>query len=269
MSGTLVDLNGIGAYANYDAGYSTIWANDADIFLGTFSSGIKNLSKSNITTNTTDPIDISAYIMNYLNYPDITSDNIRYLHGNNDKLLCITDSGIDVYKMHPQAYRSTSSESNAYKGFMTSKSFYYTTSGVQWSINRVNTCLVDWAEPDYSYIAGSGILASGIKINDIYVTEGTSADNVSNTLFIATSSGVAIIDEFSLEYIIYYYDNIASIWADPISGLNNGKVYISTSDSFNIVNLETNIVEDYYTEIHAGKAGETLQGNDIVDINVV
>lgn len=31
----------------------------------------------------------------------------------------------------------------------------------------------------------------------------------------------------------------------------------------------TYLVEDYYTEIHAGKAGETLQSNDIVDINAL
>jgi hypothetical protein len=64
-------------------------------------------------------------------------------------------------------------------------------------------------------------------------------------------------------------DNIVAIWADATAGLNNGKVYISTSASFNIVNLETNVVEDYYTEIHAGKAGEVLQGNDIVDMNAL
>jgi len=201
-----VDIDGLVAYANHIDGYSTVWANSTTVFLGTFDSGIKNLSKSNITTNTTDPIDISAYIMNYLNYPDITSDNIRYLHGNNDKLLCITDSGIDVHKMHPQSYRSTSSESNAYKGFMTSSGkFYYTVSGTnRWSIKVVYTCLVDWAEPDYEYATGSGVLASGISINDIFVTEGTSYDGVSNTLFLATSSGVAIIDEGTMEYKIYY-----------------------------------------------------------------
>lgn len=67
---------------------------------------------------------------------------------------------------------------------------------------------------------------------------------------------------------LYGTDNIASIWAESTAGLNNGKVYISTSDSFNIVSLETNSVVDYYTETHAGAAGETLQGNDTVDINI-
>jgi hypothetical protein len=62
--------------------------------------------------------------------------------------------------------------------------------------------------------------------------------------------------------------NIVAIWAESTAGLNNGKVYISTSDSFNIVSLETNSVVDYYTETHAGAAGETLQGNDTVDINI-
>lgn len=64
-------------------------------------------------------------------------------------------------------------------------------------------------------------------------------------------------------------DNIVAIWADPTAGLNSGKVYISTSSSFNIVDLETDLVIDYYTETHAGAAGETLQGDDVVDINVL
>ena len=64
-------------------------------------------------------------------------------------------------------------------------------------------------------------------------------------------------------------DNIVAIWADQTTSLTNGKIYISTTDSFNIINSETGIVVDYYTETHAGEAGETLQGDDIVDINIL
>jgi hypothetical protein len=201
-----IDINGLGAFSNNLAGYSTVWANSDAVFLGSCFEGIKIINKNAIITNTDAPIDLNSYVMNYLNYPDITSDNIRYLHGNNDKLLCITDSGVDVYKMHPQAYRSTSSESNAYKGFMTnSGKFYYTVSGTnRWFVKIMYTCLADWAEPDYEYATGSGVLASGISINDIYVTEGTSSDGISNTLFLATSSGAYVLDEGTNEYAIYY-----------------------------------------------------------------
>ena len=83
--------------------------------------------------------------------------------------------------------------------------FYYTVlSGSVWSINRVKSCLWDWYSPDYSYLSGGEILASGIEINDIFVTELTASDYSNNTLFLATSSGVYVIDEGNLNYAIYY-----------------------------------------------------------------
>lgn len=64
-------------------------------------------------------------------------------------------------------------------------------------------------------------------------------------------------------------NNIVAIWAMPDAGLNNGKMYVSSLNSFNVVNLATDIVDDYYTEVYAGKSGEVLQGNDIIDINIL
>jgi len=201
-----VNIEGMGAYANDDLGYVTVWSNESKVFVGSTSSGVKYLNKSDITYDIDNPINLTCFMRDYLNYPDISSNNIRYLHGNDELLLCITDSGVDVYKLGMQAYRSTSSESNAYKGFMTSTGkFYYTVSGSnEWSVHRVNTCLFDWSIPDAEYKTGGSILASGIKLNDIFVTENTSSDGISNTLFIATSSGVYMIDEGSNKYNIYY-----------------------------------------------------------------
>jgi hypothetical protein len=206
FSGVLVDIDGIGAFANYELGYVTVWANADRVFIGATNDGVKYLDKSDITYDVDDPVDISSFITDYLNYPDISSNNMRYLHGNNELLLCITDAGIDVHKMGTQAYRSTSSESNAHKGFMTSTGrFYYTVSGIDsWAIHILNTCLVDWSTPDETYSTGGSILPSGIVIRDIFVTENTSVDGESNTIFAATSSGVYIIDEGNNTYAIYY-----------------------------------------------------------------
>jgi hypothetical protein len=63
-------------------------------------------------------------------------------------------------------------------------------------------------------------------------------------------------------------NDFVAIWADSDASLTNGKMYVSSEASFSVVNLETSIVEDYYTETRAGEAGEVLQGDDIVDINV-
>jgi len=64
-------------------------------------------------------------------------------------------------------------------------------------------------------------------------------------------------------------NNFISIWADNTASLSNGKMYISSSNSFNIVSFESNSIIDYYTETHIGEAGETLQSNDIIDVNVM
>ena len=64
-------------------------------------------------------------------------------------------------------------------------------------------------------------------------------------------------------------DNFSAIWADTDASLSNGKMYISSAAAFMVVNLSTDLVEDYYTETHAGEAGESLTSNDIVDNSVV
>jgi len=64
-------------------------------------------------------------------------------------------------------------------------------------------------------------------------------------------------------------DDFVAIWADSDASLENGKMYVSSAASFNIINLSTHSVEDYYTESHAGEAGEVLEGDDIVDVNAL
>ena len=195
------------AYVTYSGGFSTVWANNDYVFIGTTDSGVKYLSKTKISGSISYPIDLSVHLssLSDLTFYSPGSDDILYLHGNSDKLLCITPAGVDVIKINPQSYKSCTTISGAKKGFITSTgTFYYTVSGTtNWSLNRVNTCLFDWGAPDYSYTT-SGVLATGISINDIFATENTAHDGVSNTLFVATSSGVYVIDEGSDEYIIYY-----------------------------------------------------------------
>lgn len=194
------------AYIDYNTGFKTVWANDDKIFLGTTNSGIKYLDKTCISGSIMTPYDLGSCLSDYVTPYGITSNNIRYVHGNNDKLVCCTASGVDVFKMDPQGYRSYTTVSGASKCFMTSTGkFYYTTiSGVVWSVNRVDTTLVDWQMPDNSYVAGGSLIEEVIRFNDLYVTEGTTLNGISNTLFLATSSGVYVIDEGTQTKNIYY-----------------------------------------------------------------
>lgn len=187
------------AYIRDYGEFTTVWANDTAVFVGT-TSGIKYLYKTCISGTIISPEDISLCLMDYVSPYGVTDEEIRYLHGNNDFLMCCTVSGVDVYKLEPNGYRSSAYVEGVQKCFMTSTGkFYYTLSGINWSINRVDRPQIDWVTPDEVYTTGSGIFDEGLVINDIFVTEQN--DNV---IFTATSSGVYVIDEATLNYNKYY-----------------------------------------------------------------
>lgn len=200
-----VDINGIGAFFNYADGLTTVWADDTTLYFGTNSSGVKYILKSNITTDTDDPVNLEKYVHDYTEF-SLTSPAIKYIHGYENYMVVCTTSGVDAIKHNPQGYRSYTTCSGVQKCFMTSTGrFYYTISGSNdWSLNVRDSLLVDWYNPDESYITGSGIFESGIKLNDIYVTENTGSDGSSNTIYTSTSSGVYVIDTSDDTYSIYY-----------------------------------------------------------------
>jgi hypothetical protein len=198
------------AYITYNGGFSTVWANDGKVFIGTTGSGVKYINKTCISGSVGSPYDLITCLNSFSDltyYHELTSDNIRYIHGSGDILCVVTSSGVDIVKIDPQSYRSYSLVNNAKKSFMTGdKKFYYTISGTEWSLNRVDNCLGDWQAPDKSYTTGGGILPAGEKINDIFITENTASDSTSNTIFCATSNGIFVIDESNDEYVIYYIE---------------------------------------------------------------
>jgi len=122
------------AYINYNSGFNTVWGNDSKVFIGTTYSGIKYFNKTCISGSITDPVNLFTCLRNFSNltyYHDLTSDNIKYIHGYGDVLCVVTTSGIDVVKLDPQSYRSYTIIDNGCKCFMTSTGkFYYTTSGI-------------------------------------------------------------------------------------------------------------------------------------------
>lgn len=194
-------------YINYNLGFTTVFGNNTKVYLGTVNSGIKYINKTCISGTVNNPEDLVSCLADYVSPFGITSQNIRYIHGNGDNyLMCCTSGGVDVYHMNQTLYRSSTTVSGARKCFMTTTGkFYYTISGTnEWSLNRVNSPLWDWEDPDYIYSTGGSILSSGILINDMFVTENTSGSEY-NTLFLATSSGVYVIPEKDNQsYGIYY-----------------------------------------------------------------
>lgn len=196
------------AYVNYNTGFNSVWASDDKIYLATSNAGIKQLSISVIDNApvVSGGYDATGSLLSFLNEPYITNSGVLYLHGSGDYLACCTTAGVDTMKFEPDGYRSRTITTGCTKCFMTSTGkFYYTRqNGNEWSINRVNTSLTDWSQPDYMYITGSGILQAGIGVNDIFITEGTATDGADNTVFTATTSGAYVIDESDLVYYRYF-----------------------------------------------------------------
>lgn len=197
------------AYIDYSGGFTTVWASDERVFVGTSDDGIKYINKSDVSGDIIVPVDLLTYLHDFSEltaYYSLTSTAIRYLHGNGNFVICTTDSGVDVVKINPQSYRSYTIISGAQKCFMTStRRFYYTVSGTSsWFINMVSSCLTDWDTPDYTYETGGEIFAEGIDIHDIFVTEHTSSNGIDDTIFIATSVGVYVLEESSLDFAVYY-----------------------------------------------------------------
>lgn len=63
--------------------------------------------------------------------------------------------------------------------------------------------------------------------------------------------------------------NFTSVWADATTGVDAGKVYIASQDYLYIIDLDTHTLYDWYSPTKTGRAEETLNSNDIVDINVI
>lgn len=178
--------------------YTTVWADNDTVFLGTNGYGIKSLAKSIIA-----PGEIFVGLNNYVSEPDITNNNINYLHGNYHKLMCCTISGVDIIGLDTHYITHTTISAGAKKCFAAENDkFYYTVSGT--TIHRLDSNNGDWITPDHTYTTGSTFLSSASGINDIYVTAETSlAGNEYNTLFVSTDYGVHIQDEGTGVYAIY------------------------------------------------------------------
>ena len=192
------------AYIPYNEGFTSVWGNNEKIFIGTTASGIKSIDIVTVSGNTSSNYNLTQHLTDLYEEPYISSNNIKYIHGNGTNLMICTDSGVEYIKTTGNpTFVSSTSIAGAQKCYLSSTAGYYTVSGTEWSINRINNMNTSWDEPNRSYITGSGIFSTGLLLNDIYITEGTGSNETSNCVFCATSSGVYIIDETNIDTEIY------------------------------------------------------------------
>lgn len=196
-----IETEQVTSTASFDSGYTTVWASDNNVYLGTSGYGIKYLAKSDIS-----PGELISHIHDYALVPDITHDTIRYIHGNSNKLIVTTVGGVDIVKRDSPRFTRTTIE-GARKCFVTpTDDFYYTVSGTNaWYLYRLDGNTSDWTTADVArtYVTGSGILYYATCLYDMYITDATSVSGVYNTIFLATDDGAYVIDEGTDEYIIF------------------------------------------------------------------
>lgn len=77
------------------------------------------------------------------------------------------------------------------------------------------------------------------------------------------TTSYAILAGTSNEYV--------AVWADPKASINSGMFYAATTGSgaaFSAVSSDDNTLRDSYTIVEEGLWEETLEQEDVVDINV-
>jgi hypothetical protein len=179
------------AFISDASGYTAVWASDTDVYLGTSDSGAKILSKSDI-----DPTVGTSDIRTFLTTPDLTSNNVRYIHGNENIMSVTTDAGISIYNLHTE-FTSSRQQTGVGKCFVPAayNYVYYIVSDTY--IHRVLDRVGNWVSSDAIYTANVGFLEGTTEIKDIYVNAHNSLSGNDNTLFIATDVGIYILDEDS------------------------------------------------------------------------
>lgn len=70
------------------------------------------------------------------------------------------------------------------------------------------------------------------------------------------------------KYILKGPLDFRCVWADFGANLYQGKLYLASESSLNIIDLKTNTIYDYYSKNDIGRANEVLIDDIIVDINV-
>jgi len=165
----------------YPTGINAVWADDSYLYMATTNSGVLRLPVSTISGT----YNVTPNIVGYKNYPNITNNNVGYLHGADEFLCATTISGVDHFNTVSGTRIYTTVVSNPTKCFQISKGyFYYVDSNLHVMYDNSS----NWTSPDYTYVKGDIILSA--TISDLFVIE-----NTPNVLLIATTNGAAVIEE--------------------------------------------------------------------------
>jgi hypothetical protein len=224
-------------HSSVPSGITSSHVNDKYLFYSTTYTGINYACISGIN-DINDNINYSSHVYNFASYPNITANHTKYIHCNNNYIICCTLSGIDCYDITTTSgYRYYTTFSGAQKCFVLNNDAYYTTqSGNYESVVIIKDITNNWDTPYKIYDnTGLNTFEYNIKIKDLFVKYGEDY----NTIYCATSSGVYEVNEDTGAANIYNIENNNMFTSVCVS--SSGIVMTATHDLYEVYN--TNIID--------------------------
>lgn len=260
------------AYINYTGGFTAIYITDMFIYFGTSSGGLKYCFKDIIIDNGY-VTNLSSSLKAHDFYYNSEGLFIKYIHGSVNTIVVTTELGISVINNSLLSFKSLCLYNNVQQCWLTSKLqlYYIVIENTQFYIYKLNSIKCDWTYNSTVSLCGGIFLPSGTSITDFYVTENTAIDKYGDTIFIATTNGVYIVDTFLNMATLYNFlpgvtNNVISIKASATANSYSGKLYITIiADNVYclIIDLVTKTIYDNCTVFQKGRANEKLLSNSI------
>lgn len=116
----------------YTGGINSVWASDSYLYAATSDNGI-------VYCNVSSPYIFSSF----KSYPDISSDNVRYLNGKGDYLCAVTTSGVDSINVLSDSINSRFITTATKCVQMSNGEFYYVTNDFV-PADNLKAPLFDW-----------------------------------------------------------------------------------------------------------------------------
>ncbi len=257
-------------FVTFSGGVNAVWANDQYVYVATSASGVYRCTVSTVTGTLTV---FSAY----KSYPDITNDNVSYVHGNGNYLCATTISGVDRYRFS-DSQRVSEAASLPAKCYQTTNGDYYYVVNPSFKIKELDGSIFDW---QYSRIIE---FSKPVPEDDYQILIEIPMTSPDDTYRWAATDGIDIrfIDEEGnkLFYFIESWDyvNPVQVWVklnkdtELIYMLYGNRRVIDQSDSENTFRLydhfEGTELSDKWTFSDGGNSSNTVTvANSLVTLH--